>query len=112
MFPNVRNGLGTGRAQFVPRNELEEVVLVLLVGEAMAARDAVLSQSRDFEAARAHALRNAVAVADLLALAAARWRLLAPLIEVPPPITGGPNSVVQKKNILQRAILSSFTLKL
>lgn len=68
--------------QFVPRNEYEEVVLLLLVGEAMAVRDAVLSQSAEFEAARAHALRNAVAVADLLALCAARWGLLAPVLEV------------------------------
>ncbi|KAM3955692.1 tetratricopeptide repeat domain 7 [Aphomia sociella] len=70
-----------GINQFVPRNEYEEVVLLLLVGEAMAARDAVLSQSAEFEEARAHALRNAVAVADLLALAAARWGQLCLVLE-------------------------------
>ncbi|PZC76250.1 hypothetical protein B5X24_HaOG204856 [Helicoverpa armigera] len=37
--------------QFVPRNEYEEVVLLLLVGEAMAVRDAVLSQSAELVAA-------------------------------------------------------------
>ncbi|KAF9804397.1 hypothetical protein SFRURICE_014317 [Spodoptera frugiperda] len=67
--------------QFVPRCEYEEVVLLLLVGEAMAVRDAVLSQSHEFEAARAHALRNAVAVMDLLALAATRWGQLCLLLE-------------------------------
>ena len=68
--------------QFVPRNEYEEVVLLLLVGEAMSVRDAVLSQSGEFEAARAHALRNAVCVADLLALAATRWGQLCLVLEV------------------------------
>ncbi|XP_013173159.1 PREDICTED: tetratricopeptide repeat protein 7B [Papilio xuthus] len=67
--------------QFVPCNEYEEVMLLVLVGEAMAARDAVLSQSAEFEAARAHALRNAIAVLDLLALVAVRWGQLALLLE-------------------------------
>ncbi|XP_038214313.1 tetratricopeptide repeat protein 7B [Zerene cesonia] len=67
--------------QFVPRNEYEEVVLVLVVGEAMAVRDAVLSQSAEFELARAHSLRNAAALADLLALAALRWGQLPLVLE-------------------------------
>ncbi|XP_053604551.1 tetratricopeptide repeat protein 7B [Plodia interpunctella] len=67
--------------QFVPRSEYEEVVLLLLVGEAMAVRGAVLSQSAEFLSARAHSLRAAVAVADLLALAAVRWGQLALLLE-------------------------------
>ncbi|XP_041980306.1 tetratricopeptide repeat protein 7B [Aricia agestis] len=67
--------------QFVPANCYEEVMLVLLVGEAMAVRDAVLSQSAEFEAARAHALRNALSLADLLALAAVRWGQLALVLE-------------------------------
>ncbi|KAL0830889.1 hypothetical protein ABMA28_002991 [Loxostege sticticalis] len=70
-----------GINQFVPRNEYEEVVLLLLVGEAMAVRDAVLSQSAEFEAARKHSLENAVAVIDLLALAAARWGQLCLVLE-------------------------------
>ncbi|XP_026496331.2 tetratricopeptide repeat protein 7B [Vanessa tameamea] len=70
-----------GINQFVPRNEYEEVLLLLLVGEAMAVRDAVLSQSGEFSAARDHSLQNAVAVADLLALAAVRWGQLALVIE-------------------------------
>ncbi|XP_047990139.1 tetratricopeptide repeat protein 7B [Leguminivora glycinivorella] len=67
--------------QFVPRNEYEEIILLLLVGEAMAVRDAVLSQSAEFEAARTHALANAVAVADLLALAGTRWGQLCLVLE-------------------------------
>ncbi|CAG4993301.1 unnamed protein product [Colias eurytheme] len=67
--------------QFVPRNEYEEVLLVLVVGEAMAVRDAVLSQSAEFELARAHSLRNAAALCDLLALAALRWGQLALVLE-------------------------------
>ncbi|XP_023935634.2 tetratricopeptide repeat protein 7B [Bicyclus anynana] len=70
-----------GINQFVPRNEYEEVVLLLLVGEAMAVRDAVLSQSAEFEAAREHSLQNAVAVVDLLALASVRWGQLALVLE-------------------------------
>ncbi|CAH0675739.1 unnamed protein product [Chilo suppressalis] len=70
-----------GINQFVPRNEYEEVVLVLLVGEAMAVRDAVLSQSAEFHAARLHSLQNACALIDLLALAATRWGQLCLVLE-------------------------------
>ncbi|KAL4709534.1 hypothetical protein ACJJTC_007265 [Scirpophaga incertulas] len=70
-----------GINQFVPSNEYEEVMLLLVVGEAMAVRDAVLSQSAEFEAARGHSLRNAVAVIDLLALAATRWGRLCLVLE-------------------------------
>lgn len=61
--------------QFVPRNEHEEVLVLVLVGEAMAARDGVLSQSAEFAAARDHSLHTALALIDLLALAALRWGL-------------------------------------
>ncbi|XP_045449881.1 tetratricopeptide repeat protein 7B [Melitaea cinxia] len=67
--------------QFVPRSQHEEVLLLLLLGEALAVRDAVLSQSGEFAAARDHSLRNAVAGADLLALAAGRWGQLALVLE-------------------------------
>lgn len=66
----------------MPANEFEEVLLVLLVGEAMAVRDAVLSQAPEFGAARDHALHNAVALVDLLALAATRWGQLCLVLEV------------------------------
>ncbi|KOB76817.1 putative tetratricopeptide repeat protein 7B, partial [Operophtera brumata] len=95
--------------QFVPRNEYEEVMLLLLVGEAMAARDAVLSQSAEFEVARAHALSNAVALIDLLVVCAARWGLLAPVLEVrrvewcSATSTGAWNAGVRAHGVMRRA---------
>lgn len=59
--------------QFVPRNEFEEVILLLLVAESMAVRNAVLSQSPEFKEARLERYRDAANVYDLLALATVRW---------------------------------------
>lgn len=61
------------RNQFVPRNQQEETILLLLISEALAVRDAVLSQSPEFRIARSHALGNATAVYDLLTLQTVRW---------------------------------------
>lgn len=61
------------RNHFVPKNQHEETLLLLLISEALANRDAVLSQSPEFRVARTHALGNATAVYDLLTLAAVRW---------------------------------------
>jgi tetratricopeptide repeat protein 7 len=61
------------RNQFLPKNQHEETLLLLLVSEALANRDAVLSQSPEFRLARTHALGNATAVYDLLTLATVRW---------------------------------------
>lgn len=61
------------RNQFVPKNLAEETILLLLISEALAVRDTVLSQSPEFRIARAHALGNATAVYDLLTLASIRW---------------------------------------
>lgn len=61
------------RNQFVPKCQDEETILLLLISEALAVRDAVLSQSPEFREARLHALGNATAVYDLLALATVRW---------------------------------------
>ena len=61
------------RNQFLPKNQHEETLLLLLISEALANRDAVLSQSPEFRVARLHALGNATAVYDLLTLAAVRW---------------------------------------
>lgn len=63
----------TTRNQFQPKNQNEETLLLLLVAEALANRDAVLSQSPEFRIARVHALGNATAVYDLLTLATVRW---------------------------------------
>jgi tetratricopeptide repeat protein 7 len=61
------------RNQFLPKNQHEETLLLLLISEALANRDAVLSQSPEFRVARMHALGNATAVYDLLTLATVRW---------------------------------------
>ncbi|XP_013105951.2 tetratricopeptide repeat protein 7B isoform X3 [Stomoxys calcitrans] len=64
------------RNQFVPRNQQEETILLLLIAEALAVRDTVLSQSPEFKVARTHAMGNATAVYDLLTLATVRWGLV------------------------------------
>lgn len=63
----------SGRNHFVPKNLAEETILLLLISEALAVKDAVLSQSPEFRVARSHALGNAAAVYDLLTLATVRW---------------------------------------
>ncbi|XP_034106159.1 tetratricopeptide repeat protein 7B isoform X1 [Drosophila nasuta] len=65
-----------GRQQFTPRNQQEEVILLLLIAEALAVRDTVLSQSPEFRLARQHAMGNVTAVYDLLTLATIRWGLV------------------------------------
>ncbi|XP_049781839.1 tetratricopeptide repeat protein 7B-like isoform X2 [Schistocerca cancellata] len=62
-----------GQHLFVPRTENEEIILLLLISEAMAVRDAVLSQSPEFRDARIHAYKNATAVYDLLTITLVRW---------------------------------------
>ncbi|XP_017880228.1 tetratricopeptide repeat protein 7B isoform X2 [Ceratina calcarata] len=62
-----------GPNMFVPRNEYEETILLLLISEAMAVRDAVLSQSPEFKDARIRAFENATAVYDLLTVVVVRW---------------------------------------
>lgn len=47
--------------------------MLLLIGEAMAVKDAVLSQSPEFKQARIHAFENASAIYDLLTIATVRW---------------------------------------
>uniref|UniRef100_A0A182FV09 Tetratricopeptide repeat protein 7 N-terminal domain-containing protein n=1 Tax=Anopheles albimanus TaxID=7167 RepID=A0A182FV09_ANOAL len=67
----------SGRQQFVPKNQHEETILLLLIAEALAVRDAVLSQSPEFRDARVHSLGNATAIYDLLTLATVRWNQVA-----------------------------------
>ncbi|XP_054001797.1 tetratricopeptide repeat protein 7B [Hylaeus anthracinus] len=62
-----------GPNMFVPKNEYEETILLLLISEAMAVRDAVLSQSPEFKDARIHAFENATAIYDLLTAVVVRW---------------------------------------
>lgn len=70
---------------FIPRNEYEEMILLLLISEAMAVRDAVLSQSPEFKEARIHAFENATAVYDLLTVVVVRWNQVDLLYEVGTP---------------------------
>lgn len=63
----------TSLNQFVPRNECEETILVLLIAESMAVRNAVLSQSPEFKEIRLSAYQDAMRVYDLLAVATVRW---------------------------------------
>lgn len=63
----------SGHNLFIPKNEWEEIILLLLISEAMAGRDAVLSQSPEFKEARMRALTNATAVYDLLTVTLVRW---------------------------------------
>lgn len=63
----------SGRNCFTPKNLPEETILLLLMSEALAVRDAVLSQSTEFRVVRQHAQGNAAAVYDLLTLATVRW---------------------------------------
>lgn len=67
--PKKYNGLNL----FIPKNEYEEIILLLLISEAMAVREAVLSQSPEFKDARKKALSNATLIYDLLAVTLVKW---------------------------------------
>ena len=67
---------------FVPKNKHEEIILLLLISEAMAVRDAVLSQSSEFREAKLRSFQNATAVYDLLTVVVVRWNQIELLIEV------------------------------
>ncbi|XP_050437574.1 tetratricopeptide repeat protein 7B [Adelges cooleyi] len=58
---------------FVPRSEHEEIILLLIISEAMATRNAVLSQSPEFKDARIRAFSLATAIYDLLTFALVLW---------------------------------------
>lgn len=68
-------------SQFIPKNECEEIILLLSVAESMAVRNAVLSQSPEFKEARVSAFQDACAVYDLLTLGTIRWGQIALLQE-------------------------------
>lgn len=58
------------------------MILLLLISEAMAVRDAVLSQSPEFKEARIRAFENATAIYDLLTVVVVRWSQVELLHEV------------------------------
>ncbi|XP_044761836.1 tetratricopeptide repeat protein 7B [Coccinella septempunctata] len=68
-------------SQFIPKNQCEEVILLLSVAESMAVKNAVLSQSPEFKEARLSAYIEAVRVYDLLTIATVRWGQVALLQE-------------------------------
>ncbi|KAK2192924.1 hypothetical protein NP493_20g07035 [Ridgeia piscesae] len=63
----------TGDGLFVPKNRDEEVLLLLLISESIAARDVVLNRSQEYTQARQHTLRTTISVYDLLAIVLVRY---------------------------------------
>lgn len=53
---------------FVPTNESEEALLLLLIAEAVATREAILNRTAEHKEGRLHTFQNASAVFDLLAI--------------------------------------------
>lgn len=70
-----------GINMFVPRTINEEIILLLLIGEAMAVRDAVLSQSPEFKEAKSRAHEVATNVYDLLTIVTVKWNQVELLYE-------------------------------
>ncbi|KAK3093742.1 hypothetical protein FSP39_019579 [Pinctada imbricata] len=58
----------SGSRLFIPRDVNEEALLLLLIAEAVATREAVLNRSEEHKEARQHSFGNATAVYDLLAI--------------------------------------------
>ncbi|XP_067681303.1 tetratricopeptide repeat protein 7B-like [Haliotis asinina] len=58
-----------GDRSFVPEDQNEEALLLLLIAEAVATREAVLERSEELSETRLHAFHNTTAVYDMLALA-------------------------------------------
>ncbi|XP_054715583.1 tetratricopeptide repeat protein 7B-like [Uloborus diversus] len=57
---------------FTPKDENEEILLLLFISEAMAVRNAVLDLSPEFREARIHSYNNVTAVYDLLTISLCR----------------------------------------
>ncbi|KFM58237.1 Tetratricopeptide repeat protein 7B, partial [Stegodyphus mimosarum] len=57
---------------FAPKDENEEILLLLFISEAMAVRNAVLDLSPEFREARIHSYNNVTAVYDLLTISLCR----------------------------------------
>ncbi|XP_050402565.1 tetratricopeptide repeat protein 7B [Patella vulgata] len=58
-----------GKDLFVPTDENEETLLLLLIAEAVATREAVLDRTQELNETRLHAFQNTTSVYDLLAIA-------------------------------------------
>ncbi|ESN96277.1 hypothetical protein HELRODRAFT_107437 [Helobdella robusta] len=57
---------------FIPKDENEETLLLLLISESIATREVVLNRSQELSQARSHTLHNATSVYDLLTICLAR----------------------------------------
>nr|XP_006638694.1 PREDICTED: tetratricopeptide repeat protein 7A isoform X1 [Lepisosteus oculatus] len=62
----------SGDSLFCPQDTVEEAVLLLLISESMANRDAVISRAPEQQEARSNSLQDATSVYDLLSIAMAR----------------------------------------
>lgn len=62
----------SGDGLFVPKDDSEEALLLLLISESIATREVVLNRSTELSQARALTLHNATAVYDLLTICLAR----------------------------------------
>lgn len=69
---------------FYFRRNLNSCTIWYFYSEAMAVREAVLSQSPEFKEARIRALSNATIIYDLLTIALVRWGQVSLLYEVTP----------------------------
>jgi tetratricopeptide (TPR) repeat protein len=57
-----------GQSLFVPREREEEIVLLLLISEMLAARNVVLDRSPEFNESRTQSINNVMAIYDLLTI--------------------------------------------
>lgn len=71
MFP-LKPPLYNGDSLFFPRNETEEILILLLLEEAMVSKDAELSQAPEKSAARRQTVKDSESVYDLLTVALVR----------------------------------------
>ncbi|XP_078001165.1 tetratricopeptide repeat protein 7B-like isoform X2 [Glandiceps talaboti] len=61
-----------GEHLFVPKEETEETLLLLLISESLATKEAILSRSEEHTESRIHSIHNVCAVHDLLTIALVR----------------------------------------
>ncbi|XP_022670235.1 tetratricopeptide repeat protein 7B-like isoform X3 [Varroa destructor] len=62
----------SGGSLYVPREHIEEILLLLALSDAIAVRNVVLDRSADVASDRAQSIKNVTAVLDLLSIALAR----------------------------------------
>lgn len=62
-----------GSTVFTPQSKQEEIILVLLLSENMASKEAVLSQSPEYAESRKRTYEQATAVYDLMAIVLSRY---------------------------------------